>query len=307
MQRRPRSTRARVGTTGEAVYPARVTTYTLRGASPAKTRADAVVVGLVQSRSTVEVAAGRRGRRRRRTAASCGRCWPRSASPARRARSPRCPPAGTIASPLLVLVGLGRKADVDQVAVRRAAGAAARAVTNAASVALALPADSPELVRAVDRGLPPRRLHLHDVQEGVHAPTHPARWWCSARTPASTRRSPPSRRPRCVADAVAATRDWVNTPAGRPAAARLRRRGARRRQGARQGPGAQGQRQGPRRGVARRARLRRHPRRRPRAPTPRRGWSSSPTPRGRGRAPRPGRQGHHLRLRRPDDQARRRA
>ena len=36
--------------------------------------------------------------------------------------------------------------------MRRAAGAAARAVPNSASVALALPADTPELVRAVTEG-----------------------------------------------------------------------------------------------------------------------------------------------------------
>ncbi|UMG94958.1 M17 family peptidase N-terminal domain-containing protein [Nocardioides sp. TF02-7] len=62
----------------------------------------------------------------------------------------KVPTAGTIGSPLLVLVGLG--SDPDALAVRRAAGAAARAVTNAATVALALPATTPELVRAVLEG-----------------------------------------------------------------------------------------------------------------------------------------------------------
>ncbi len=51
------------------------------------------------------------------------------------------PTGGTLSSPLLVLVGIGR--ETDPVSVRRAAGVAARAVTNAASVALALPADTP--------------------------------------------------------------------------------------------------------------------------------------------------------------------
>ena len=49
----------------------------------------------------------------------------------------RIPTAGTLSSPVLVLVGLGKV--VDQVSVRRAAGVAARSVTNASSVALALP------------------------------------------------------------------------------------------------------------------------------------------------------------------------
>ena len=51
----------------------------------------------------------------------------------------------------LILTGLGPVAD--PTAVRRAAGVAARAATNATSVAVALPADSPELVRAVTEGL----------------------------------------------------------------------------------------------------------------------------------------------------------
>jgi leucyl aminopeptidase len=47
-------------------------------------------------------------------------------------------------------VGLGK--DPGHVSVRRAAGAAARAISNASSVALALPADSPTLVGAVIEG-----------------------------------------------------------------------------------------------------------------------------------------------------------
>jgi leucyl aminopeptidase len=66
--------------------------------------------------------------------------------------SVKVPTGGTINSPLLVLVGLGENADVGPVAVRRAAGVAARSVSNAASVALALPADTEPLVRAVTEG-----------------------------------------------------------------------------------------------------------------------------------------------------------
>jgi leucyl aminopeptidase len=62
----------------------------------------------------------------------------------------KVPTSGTIKSPLLLLVGLGEQ--VTDESVRRAAGVAARSVSNAASVALALPADTPELVRAVSEG-----------------------------------------------------------------------------------------------------------------------------------------------------------
>jgi leucyl aminopeptidase len=62
----------------------------------------------------------------------------------------KVPTNGMLSSPLLVLVGLGESPG--HVAVRRAAGVAARAISNASSVALALPADTPGLVRAVTEG-----------------------------------------------------------------------------------------------------------------------------------------------------------
>ena len=67
----------------------------------------------------------------------------------------KVPTGKQLSSPLLVLVGLGKlgKGEAPSAgAVRRAAGAASRAVANTASVAIALPADSEELVRAVTEG-----------------------------------------------------------------------------------------------------------------------------------------------------------
>ena len=82
-----------------------------------------------------------------------------AAAPARHPRAtgkagevPKVPTSGTIASPLRGARRPRTKVDIDQMAVRRAAGAAARAITNAASVAVALPSDSPALVRAVTEG-----------------------------------------------------------------------------------------------------------------------------------------------------------
>lgn len=123
-----------------AVYPAPVTSYTLRSASPAKTRCDAVVVGVVQSSQGPELVeagadvAKAYGRRLRPLLSTLG-------VTGKAGEVVKVPTGGTLPSALLVLVGLGKTTDAP--AVRRAAGVAARAVTNAASVALALPADSP--------------------------------------------------------------------------------------------------------------------------------------------------------------------
>ena len=252
------------GTPRRCDYPSRVTTYTLRGASPAKTRADAVVVGLVQARNTVEVAAGGEdvaaayGRKLRPLLAGLG-------AKGKVGEVTKVPTNGTISSPLLVLVGMGRKADVDHTAVRRAAGIAARSVPNAASVALALPGGSAELVTRHRRGLPARRLHLHDVQEeGLLGPRQPGLG--RGAQPGGPQagggrglRPRPGRRRRRRCDAR------LGQPASRrPTATGLRRRRAGRRQGGQQDQGRrQGDREGLRRGRARGARMRRDHRRRP--------------------------------------------
>ena len=120
----------------------------------------------------------------------------------------KVPSAGTLSSPMLVLVGVGRS--TDQVAVRRAAGAAARAITNASSVAVALPADSPELVRAVTEG-----YHL-----GSYTFTRYKKPTDDSKPGTVTVLSPVARKSaveeafetaQVLAEAVSATRDWVNT------------------------------------------------------------------------------------------------
>ncbi len=202
-----------------------MTTYQLRSANPAKTRADAVVVGVVQppqgttkgSSKGPQVAAGGEavakayGRKFRPLLASLG-------VTGKAGEVHRIPTGGTLSSPVLLLVGLGP--DSDQVAVRRAAGAAARSVTNAASVALALPADSASLVRAVTEG-----YHL-----GAYTFTTYKKKSTEDATPPGTVTvlSPAARKAeisdafetaQVLATAVATTRDWVNMPPGdlRPA------------------------------------------------------------------------------------------
>ncbi len=191
-----------------------MTTYQLRTANPAKTRADAVVVGVVQQQkgSSTEplLAPGGEevdkayGRKLRPLLSGLG-------VTGKAGEVHRIPTGGTLSSPVLVLVGLG--SDTDQVSVRRAAGAAARAVTNAASVALALPAGTPELVRAVTEGwalggytFTTYKKPTEDTSPGTVTVLSP-----DAR---SKQVSEAFETAQVLAAAVSTTRDWVNTPPG---------------------------------------------------------------------------------------------
>jgi leucyl aminopeptidase len=188
------------------------TTYTLRSANPAKTRADAVVVGVRSTETGPELATGAEevtkawGRRLRPMLASLG-------VKGKAGECHKVPTNGVLNAPLLVLVGLG--AEPDAVAVRRAAGVAARGVPNASSVALALPATDASLVAAVTEG---HRLGGY---------TFTAYKSSTSDEPAEAGTvvvlSPVARtsevvaafeKAQVVAAAVATTRDWVNQPPG---------------------------------------------------------------------------------------------
>jgi leucyl aminopeptidase len=192
-----------------------VTTYHLRGASPAKTRADAVVVGAVQTSQGVRLADG---------ADDVTAAYGRSLRPllstlgftGKAGEVARVPTGGTLATPLLVLVGMGPATDdraAALLAVRRAAGVAARSTSNAASVALALPAGDAGLVRNVTEGYllggyTFGRYQSKSPDKGAGTVTVLSQ--VARRQEASTAFD----EAQVVAAAVSATRDWVNTPAG---------------------------------------------------------------------------------------------
>ena len=187
-----------------------MTSFQLRAANPAKTRADAVVVGVLQLDKGAVVAPGGEevgkayGRKLRPLLASLG-------VTGKPGEVHKVPTSGTLSSPLLVLVGIGR--ETDPVSVRRAAGAAARSVTNAASVALALPADSPALVRAVTEGYAlggyTFTTYKKDTQD-----TAPGTVTVLSGIARRDAASEAFELAQVVAGAVASTRDWVNTPPG---------------------------------------------------------------------------------------------
>jgi leucyl aminopeptidase len=187
-----------------------MTTYTLRTANPAKTRADAVVVGVLSTGGGPTVAPGGEP-----VAKAYGRKFAPLLSAldvkGKAGEVVKVPTGGTITSPLLVLVGLGAEATTD--AVRRAAGAAARAGLNAASVALALPADSPEQVRAITEGylLGGYEFTTYKKKNARTAPTDVV-----VLCPVARRKEAVAafEEAQVLARAVAVTRDWVNMPPG---------------------------------------------------------------------------------------------
>jgi leucyl aminopeptidase len=129
-----------------------VTTYTLRKGSPAKTRTDLVVIGVVKtSKGDLVACPGAED-----VASEYGRKFkPMLSSMGFRGGAGevlRVPTAGAIKAGQLLVVGLGDRDSLTLERVRRAAGVAARNLGNAASVALALPAHDAEHVRAVADG-----------------------------------------------------------------------------------------------------------------------------------------------------------
>ena len=189
-----------------------MTSYTLRHANPAKTRSDAVVVGVLQTAKGVELAPGAEdvaqayGRKLRPLLATLG-------VKGKPGEVTKVPTSGALSTPLLVLVGLGKEAT--PTAVRRAAGAAARAATNAASVALALPADSPELVRAVVEGhLLGGYTFTTYKKDSKSEPTGAGEVVVLSQVARRKETVEAFETAQVVARAVATTRDWVNMPPG---------------------------------------------------------------------------------------------
>jgi leucyl aminopeptidase len=187
--------------------------YTLRNASPAKSRADVVVVGVLSTGKGPQLAPGGEdvakayGRRLAPLLATLG-------VKGKAGELVKVPTSGTISASVLMLAGLGDDAGPE--AVRRAAGGAARAAGNAASVALALPADSSELVRAVTEGhqLGSYTFTTYKKQSEDETPGGPGQ--VVLLSPGARRKEIATafEEAQVVVRAVVQTRDWVNTPPG---------------------------------------------------------------------------------------------
>jgi leucyl aminopeptidase len=189
-----------------------VTTHTLRKGAPDKTRADVVAIGVVRTPKGLKAAPGGE-----RVASAYGRKFAPLLSTmgftGRVDEVAKVPTGGVIKSPMLILVGMGDAEDVDAAAVRRAAGLVVRTVSNAASVAIALPADDEHLVRAVVEG---SMLggYSFSTYKSAKKPTGPGEIVVLTETARTKAAQEAAEVARIVSDATSLARDWVNTPAG---------------------------------------------------------------------------------------------
>ena len=193
-----------------------MTSYTLRTGAPEKTATDVVVVGVVSTK---------KGPRLVPSASGVQKTFGRKLSPllstlgfeAKQDQVAKVPTQGLLKSPMLVLIGLGSgeidgdDAGVSPDRVRRAAGAAARAVSNAASVALCLPTDTPAHLRASVEGFALGSYRFDDYRSsaGKDVPSEVVVLSAGARR---SEQQQAVETAQVVAEAVARARDWVNTP-----------------------------------------------------------------------------------------------
>jgi len=189
-----------------------VTTYTLRTGAAEKTSTDVVVVGVVEAKKSARLAPAADG-----IAAAYGRkLGPLLATlgmTGKKEQVATLPTAGVVKTPMLVLVGLGPADAVTPDVIRRAAGAAARAVNNAASVTLALPARDAEEVRAATEGYM-LGAYSFDAYRSSKPKDRPQDVVVLSDLARRAEVVSAFRTAQVVADAVARTRDWVNTPPG---------------------------------------------------------------------------------------------
>ncbi|HET6697447.1 MAG TPA: leucyl aminopeptidase [Nocardioidaceae bacterium] len=189
-----------------------MTTYSLRKAAAGKIKTDALVVGVCTSAKGLQVAPG---------GEDVSSAYGRKLAPllstlgfsGKAGEVVKVPTGGVVKSPLLVLVGLGDRDALTTERVRRAAGSAARAISNAASVALALPAHDAEHVRAVADGY---LLGSYSFAEYKTAepPARPGEVVLLTDRAKAKDAQTALETAQVVAGATCLARDWVNTPPG---------------------------------------------------------------------------------------------
>jgi leucyl aminopeptidase len=128
-----------------------VTTASVRTSSPRTVNADVVVLGVTGDgdKLVINISDGALDAAQRR---ELGLVLKRLGASSKVGEVTKLPSAGAVKAPVLAVVGLGGGPSTDLETLRRAAGAAARSLGGAGTVAFALPADAPERIRAVAEG-----------------------------------------------------------------------------------------------------------------------------------------------------------
>ncbi|MGN6162311.1 MAG: leucyl aminopeptidase [Marmoricola sp.] len=187
-----------------------MTNYTLRKGNPATTKTDAVVVAvgrgpqgdavLAPGGETIAQAYGRRLHPMLAAAGFTGNAG----------ETLRLPTAGVLRAAHLILVGIGDLDALTPLAIQRAAGTAARNVAAASSVALALPARTPEEVTAAVSGFASGSYRFTKVGK----PPAPALADVIVVTETARRAEMITafENSRLLEEAADQARDWTNTP-----------------------------------------------------------------------------------------------
>jgi leucyl aminopeptidase len=189
-----------------------VATLSLSAKDPATVKADAVVVGVSSSPAGPRLAgSGALPTALRRNLA--GSLTPLGVT-GRADEVVRVPSAGSLKAGIVVLTGLGESAAPSPETLRRAAGAATRSLAGTATVAFALPADDVPTLAAIAEGALLGAYDFSRYRGTSAAQTKPPVQGVVvlSRLARSGEARSAARRAGILAEAVAATRDLVNTP-----------------------------------------------------------------------------------------------
>ncbi len=189
-----------------------MTTLQLANAAPSTLDVDAIVIGVISTDSGVRLAPG---------ADDVGQAYDGRLAEALAALGAKgkaeeitkLPTLGALSAPLLVAAGLGDgdRPGHDTEGLRRAAGAAVRALAGSAKVAIALPASTPDEITAIATGglLGNYSFHKYRTDAGRDAPVAELTVLSTVDAAAA---ADAVQRAEVLAEAVTLVRDLVNTP-----------------------------------------------------------------------------------------------
>ena len=192
-----------------------MTSISVSSAAPRSARVDALVVGVTEGRRGPLLVPGAEdldeayGGKLAATLAAVG-------ATGKKGEVTKVPTVGAIAAPVVAAVGLGsgRDAAKEPEALRRAAGAAIRALAGSRRVAIVLPAESPEAVGAVAEGALLGAYSFLRYRHASREEHKPAVEAITVVSPAAREKATKAAAARAetVAAAVSLARDLVNTP-----------------------------------------------------------------------------------------------